>query len=949
MGFDAAAVADYACDISFPWLLGTVDRLPSVRMNQRAIVCVVDHAAALASGGTATVSLMRQGRPVARYALANSTVDVAIAQAWTGLSPTQGPAAGLTLVTLAGYGFRVEAAGTPGPYVLAVEQAAAGWAAREAFNCSAAASSVALVCPVAQGPASRWIRGRANVSLLVRLPAGPLAAVSTPLAVAQLELLAQVLGLQPSSMDAAGGRPVTVSGVGFAASGAGAYRVVLSHAGWLAASENCSLTAAASPMLLICVQPAWPFPAGQVSLLVQYLSLLAPPSDLAWSSFVTLANFSMLIAEQVYGATALTWYADSAASVTVFGAGFDPAGSYACAFVGASGARVATAAVAPLSDTELVCPPTVWGLAAADATLVVTHGEAVLASPVITVAFAGRWVSIAPTSIAASSGGTVTVYGAGFSASDTYALDLRAPGQQGSQQLPATYESPLLLIVPVPPWTSPALNFTVTLLSGGAVFDAAAGNRYLWVEGALQSVSPSSGSALGGVHVFFAGAGFDTDLSRAVYRCRLLGGLGQQSALSSACQALNSSVVLCLSPPWPYLSSSDTIELLLNDAAFVGSGPFRLFPRILAPPVPSRCRPSSPVLVTLFGSAFPVASASLRCSFSRVPNATVVTPAAAYNESMVTCMSPVWTLESGPAWLTVVDPADPVATVQQPVKFYIDGEIFDIHPRGGPTTGRNVSITASGLNLSLLYACVVDGFKYSATAAPINRTSIECALPEWTSDSSNVSVGLKDVTDNVSFDGLLSFAYSPVITSSSPSSGLATGGAVFNVTGCCFFAAHAYRAVFFLEGTSYLNSAPVASVNMSLTSLKLLSTYTPDWKFSSQSSVVYVEQLAPGAAGWAPMNPANPLALTFVEVVLSSYPSSGFAFGSFLAVLGSGFITQNATYRCRFQSLANASRAVESRATAAKTVTRIEFAVPRYVAHGPRPLPRLGIRQPCFS
>ena len=66
------------------------------------------------------------------------------------------------------------------------------------------------------------------------------------------------------------------------------------------------------------------------------------------------------------------------------------------------------------------------------------------------------------TSIDASMGGNVTAYGAGCSGADAFTLKLRAPGQEGGQQLAATHESSVpqfLPIVAVPPWKeSPALT-----------------------------------------------------------------------------------------------------------------------------------------------------------------------------------------------------------------------------------------------------------------------------------------------------------------------------------------------------------------------------------------------------------------------------------------------------------------------------------------------------------
>ena len=65
-----------------------------------------------------------------------------------------------------------------------------------------------------------------------------------------------------------------------------------------------------------------------------------------------------------------------------------------------------------------------------------------------------------------------------------------------------------------------------------------------------------------------------------------------------------------------------------------------------------------------------------------------------------------------------------------------------------------------------------------------------------------------------------------------------------------------------------------------------------------------------------------------MDMTFSSYPPAEIAHGSFLAVLGAGFVPGSPNYTCRLASRRNASRAIETAPTAPRSTSRIECSVP---------------------
>lgn len=737
-----------------------------------------------------------------------------------------------------------------------------------------------------------------------------------------------LIALAPDHGPAAGGTRVTLTGLAFAAEGAGALRVRFGgvEASGVIVHGDTSASCDAPP--------------GQPGTRVDVTLENANGSDLLTSAFRYHDAPVLSALAPAFGRAA------GGTSVTLEGRGFlaEGAGANLVLFGG-----VAASDVLELSDTQLTCttPPGAPG-AGVDVTLANGNGQVTLAAaftyhatPTLSAVTpdhgpaSGALVTLTGTGFQAFEAGTSAVTFGGLAASQVQivndtTLTCRVPAgtpgtlvgatvtnANGSAERASAFRyhlEPTLTVLT--PNRGPAAGGSTVTLNGSGFLNDDAGNALVFfgaigasdvvvlsdsalscrtpggLAGSLVDVSvrnangtalragafrynplprltalsPTSGSALGGTQVTLTGAGFV--VNNAGQNTVQFGGVPATSV-----KLVNDTSLTCVAPAG---LAGGTVDVRLSNAN--GNDTLLAAYRFAPPPVLNALAPTSGsalggTLVTLTGSGFadPAAGATL-VSFAGVPATNVVV----LDDTSVQCKTPAGT--PGALADVAISNANGQAALAAAFRRHALPSLSGLTPtRGSSSAPSLVTLTGTGFTVDQAGAnTVLFGGVPATDVLVLDDTSLSCSVAAQAAGSV-VDVSLANANGAALLAAAFAFdAPAPELLALEPQIGLTEGGTSVTLSGTGFLD--------FSAGTNTVTFGGAAATGVVVVSDAVLTCVTPPGTLGASVDVAVSNA-----------NGSDTLAAAFTYVapapaLTSILPANGRAAGgNTVTLLGSGF------------------------------------------------------------
>jgi hypothetical protein len=625
----------------------------------------------------------------------------------TGISPTAGPVAGGTIVTVTGTQFTT--------------------ASTVKFG-TAAATSVTYVSSTAL-TAVAPAEAAATVDVTVTTAGGTSATSSAD----QYTFLPlpTVTYVTPNAGPLAGGTTVTVNGSGF-----------ISGATVTFGGTTATNVAVASANTLYCTSPAGT--AGTVDIVVTTpggSSVTSAADQFTYDSIPTVASITPS-AGPVSGGTV----------VTITGTGFTAAsnvsfGSIPSQSVTFNSATSITAVAPAGSGTQDVTVTSAGGTSTTSAADEFTYDVA----PTVT--------SVSPSSGPAAGGQTVTINGSGFvSGATTVSF-----GIASATDVQVTSASTLTCVSPA----GDIGTVDVTVTTPGGTSATSVADEYTYnPPPTVTAVSPDLGPTTGGTTATVTGTGF-TGASGVLF--------GGNAATNVA--VANSTTLYCTSPA----GAAGTVDVQVetgNGTSATSSAD--QFTYVAAPTVtavnPNAGPLSGNTTVTLTGAGFTSATAVM---FGATPASSFVVN----SDTSITAMSPA---EAAGRVNITVTAAGGTSATSNANRFTYEAipTVSGINPVAGPIAGgTTVTITGTGFTRA---STVYFGSIASSDVVYGNATSISAVSPAESAGPVDITVTTDGGTSATSVADQFTYLPIPIVTGINPSAGPLSGGSPVTITGSGF-------------------------------------------------------------------------------------------------------------------------------------------------------------------
>jgi uncharacterized protein YhjY with autotransporter beta-barrel domain len=616
----------------------------------------------------------------------------------TAISPTSGPAAGGTSVTITGTNFTGATSVTVG---------------------GAAASGITVVNPTtitAVTPA-----GTAGArDVIVTTPGGS----GTGSGLFTYIAAPTVTAISPTGGPTAGGTSVTITGTDFL----GATAVTI---GGAAATGVTVL----NPTTITATTPAGAVGARDV--------VVTTPGG----SGTGAGLFTYLAAPTVTGISPTGGPTAGGTTVTITGTNF----------IGATAVTIGGAAASGVSvvDATTITAITPAGTAGARDVIVTTPGGSGTGVGLYTYIAAPTVTAISPTSGPTAGGTSVTITGTNFTGATSVTIG-------GAAASGITVVNPTTITAVTPAGTAGARDVIVTTPGGSGT----GSGLYTYVAApTVTGVSPGYGSTAGGTSVTITGTSFTGATAVTI------GG-----AAASGVTVVNPTTITAITPAGT--AGARDVIVTTPGGSGTGSG---LYTYIAAPTVTAISPTSGPTAggtsVTITGTSFTGATAvtiggAAATGISVVNDTTLMatTPAGAAGARDVVVTNPVGS-GTGSGLYTYI--AAPTVTA--------------VSPNSGPAAG-GTSVTITGTNFTGATAVTIGGAAASGITV-VDPTTITATTPAGSAGARDVIVTTPGGSGTGS--GLYTYIAAPTVTAISPASGPAAGGTSVTITGTTFTGATA--------------------------------------------------------------------------------------------------------------------------------------------------------------
>ncbi|NOT31806.1 MAG: hypothetical protein HOP15_15280, partial [Planctomycetes bacterium] len=607
------------------------------------------------------------------------------------------------------------------------------------------AGSIDLVVDVRNDPTNRVVvRGSQPNSPCAPLP-GQREVINAHGNVELLSTGPALFDVAPLAGSALGGTPLTLSGLNFGASGAGAHRVFLDGA-------EASNVVVLSDTALSCASPAGP-PGQLVEVtVVNNNGKAVYAGSFFYQALPALTSISPVSGDDLGGTT-----------IQVRGSGFLSGGANLVLF----GAKGATS-VSVLNDTLLTCR-TPSGAAGTSVTVTLrnANGEAALASAFFYESDLGI-TALQPPSGTSLGGTAVVLSGTSFTGSG--ATPQVTFG--GVAATSVTLLSDTSIACVAPRGTAGAtVDVAVTNSAGRASFS---GYRYHALP-SVVSLSPAIGRASGGTLVNLAGSGFQLD-TPVVNQVRF-GGVRATGVV-----VLSDSSLRCLVPAGTAGTIVNVTVANQNGTATLPLAFTYALPLAVNTVLPASGSASGGSVVTLSGSGFldgPAGTNSVRFGGILASAVTVV------NDATLTCQAP-----AGTPLATVdvqVSNSNGSATRTAAFRYHALPTLGSVSPtHGHALLFTPVTLSGTGfLDDDAGAPLVVAGGVTASQVEVLSDTVLQCELPSGT-PGTTVDLLLVNQNGTATLAGAFRYHEAPALTSISPASGAAAGQARITLTGSGF-------------------------------------------------------------------------------------------------------------------------------------------------------------------
>jgi formylglycine-generating enzyme required for sulfatase activity len=359
--------------------------------------------------------------------------------------------------------------------------------------------------------------------------------------------------------------------------------------------------------------------------------------------------------------------------------------------------------------------------------------------------------SVTPSSGTTEGGTTITVTGTGFETATVVTID-------GVEASSVTVVSPNTITAVTPAGASGAKNVVVTNPAGGGVL--AGGFTYVVPVPTLASVSPSSGTTLGGTTITLTGTKL-TDTSSVT--------IGGNPATSVT--VVNSTTVTAVTPAGPAGARDVAVTTPGGTATAPGA-----FTYVLLVPTITSVSPTSGT--TAGGTTITITGTNLTGASSVTVGGNPATSVTVVNSTTVTAVTPAGA--AGARDVAVTTPGG-TATLPNAFTYVVPAPtLASVSPSSGTTLG-GTAITLTGTNLTGASLVTVGG-NPATSVTVVNATTVTAVTPVGAAGSAAVALTTPGGTATLAN----AFTYvvpAPTISSVSPIIGTAAGGTTITITG----------------------------------------------------------------------------------------------------------------------------------------------------------------------
>jgi len=537
-----------------------------------------------------------------------------------------------------------------------------------------------------------------------------------------------VTSVAPLTGTTGGGTTVTITGSAFVA-----------NAGVLIGGSPCTSVSVISSTTITCVTPA--HAAGAVTAQVTNTNGLVGSAAAAYTYVVAAAP-------TVSGISPASGPTTGGSVVVLTGTGF----------LDGIGVRIGgntCTDVIVSNSTTVSCRTPAHALGGADIRVVNTDGQVGVLNGAYTFVAPPVIGTITPLLGTTLGGTSIAINGTGFLPGATVDLGSSTCGAP-------TVIFPTLLVCVAPAHAAGVVDVTVTNSDGQTT---TAPNAYTFVAPpTVATILPVTGTTGGGTPVTIAGTNFLTGATVAI------GG-----SPCTSVSVTSATEITCLTPAH---SAGATDVVVTNTNGLSGSsvGAYT-FAAAAAPAVTSIAPTTGPIsggtVVTITGTDF-LAGATVKIGSATCASPTVV------NATTITCTTAP--RSAGIVDIVVTNTDAQVGTLNNSFEYLAPPIMTAITPAFGPVAGGNsVVITGTGFRAGITAT-------FGTNDCPVTLvfpTEITCTAPAH--DAGPVTVVVNN-TDNQSNTALLAYTYlvPPTVTAIAPSSGRITGGTAVTLTGTGF-------------------------------------------------------------------------------------------------------------------------------------------------------------------
>ncbi|MCI0342028.1 MAG: IPT/TIG domain-containing protein [Planctomycetales bacterium] len=440
-------------------------------------------------------------------------------------------------------------------------------------------------------------------------------------------------------------------------------------------------------------------------------------------------------------------------TVTLTGTGFQTGASVTF------GGTPATS-VTVLSASSLTCVSPATGTPGA-VNVTITNPDtqsATLTNGYTYVAPAPTLTAISPTSGPTAGGTAVTLTGTGFLSGATVTIG-------GAAATTVTVVSATTITATSPAGTAGPANVVVTNVDSQSA-TLAGGFTYV-APPALSSITPTSGSSLGGTVVTLSGSSFQAGAT-------VLFG----SSLATSVTVTGTTTITCTTP-----GGTGTVSVTVTNPDGQASSLSSAYTYVVAPPPslssisPTSGPTSGGQTVTLTGTDFAAGATVLLGG--NLATSVVVT-----GTTTITCTTPVGT--AGAVNVTVTNTDAQNSTLTNGYTYVSGPTVASVSPGSGDVSGGTpVTITGTGFASG---ATVQFGTSAATSVVVVSATTITCLTPSGSAGAVTVTV-----TNPGGGSGSLPSGYTyttggtiPSVSSVSPASGPSAGGTLVTISGSNF-------------------------------------------------------------------------------------------------------------------------------------------------------------------